>query len=151
MSSRKSNRELRLVTGFLVLLALVTLAARRSDSAATDVGPVANGALPGPFPLFPPDNWWNLDMTSAPVDSNSAAFISFINNGGTRRLHPDFGGDVSAGSVAIYGMPYVVVDGTQAKKAVQFLYSDESDGVDHATNTSFPFYPIPDEAITQAR
>ena len=150
MSSRKSNRELRLVTGFLVLLTLATLAARRSDSAASDVGPVANGALPGPFPLFPPDNWWNLDMTSAPVDSNSAAFISFINNGGTRRLHPDFGGDVSAGSVAIYGMPYVVVDGTQAKKAVQFLYSDESDGVDHATNTSFPFYPIPDEAITQA-
>ncbi len=150
MSSRKSNRKLRLVTGLLVLLALVTLAARRSDSAATDVGPVANGALPGPFPLFPPDNWWNLDMTSAPVDSNSAAFISFINNGGTRRLHPDFGGDVSAGSVAIYGMPYVVVDGTQAKKAVQFLYSDESDGVDHTTNTSFPFYPIPDEAITQA-
>ncbi|MEP6802664.1 MAG: hypothetical protein ABJC07_12030, partial [Acidobacteriota bacterium] len=28
-------------------------------------------------------------------------------------------------------------------------YASESDGVDHATNQSFPFYPIPDEAITQ--
>jgi hypothetical protein len=32
---------------------------------------------------------------------------------------------------------------------VQFLYSEESDGVDHTTNTSFPFYPIPPEAATQ--
>src|SRR2546430_15167004 len=44
---------------------------------------------------------------------------------------------------------YAVVDGTQPKVAVQFLYSDESDGVDHATNTSYPFYPIPTDAITQ--
>jgi hypothetical protein len=33
---------------------------------------------------------------------------------------------------------------------VQFTYADESDGVDHTTNTSVPFYPIPDEAISQA-
>jgi hypothetical protein len=33
---------------------------------------------------------------------------------------------------------------------VQFQYSDESDGVDHSTNQSFPFYPIPTQAITQA-
>ena len=35
------------------------------------------------------------------------------------------------------------------KRAVVFDYSDESDGVDHDTDQSFPFYPIPDEAITQ--
>ncbi len=34
-------------------------------------------------------------------------------------------------------------------KPVQFQYSSESDGVDHPTNSSFPFYPIPPEAITQ--
>ena len=78
-----------------------------------------------------------------------AAFITFINNGSTRRLHPDFGGEASPGSVAIYGFPYIVVDGTQPKKTVQFNYSDESDGVNHTTDQSFPFYPIPDEAITQ--
>jgi hypothetical protein len=41
------------------------------------------------------------------------------------------------------------VPGHQPKKAVQFYYGDESDGVDHATGRSYPFYPIPDEAITQ--
>ena len=110
--------------------------------------PQQGGALPGPLPLFPRNNWWNTDVSAAPVDAGSAAFIAFINNGGTRRLHPDLGGDVVPGSVENYGFPYVVVDGSQAKKAVGFLYSDESDGVDHATNQSYPFYPIPDEAIT---
>ena len=106
------------------------------------------GSLPGPLPLFPPGNWWNTDISAAPVDSRSAAFISFINNGGTRRMHPDFGGDVSPGSTGIYGFPYIVVDGTQPKKAVIFEYADESDGVNHSTGQSVPFYPIPDEAAT---
>ena len=46
-------------------------------------------------------------------------------------------------------MPYGVVDGTQPKKAVQFFYWRESDGVNHTTGVSFPFYPIPDEVISQ--
>ena len=65
-------------------------------------------------------------------------------------MHPDFGGDVSPGSVQIYGFPYAVVDSAVTLKTVQFQYSDESDGVNHTTDQSFPFYPIPDEAITQA-
>ncbi len=146
---KKISLAVRALAGAGLLMAFASPPARPAESVAASIGPVANGALPGPFPLFPPTNWWNLDMTSAPVDSNSAAFISFINNGSTRRLHPDFGGDVTPGSVEIYGMPYIVVDGTQTKKTVQFLYSDESDGVDHSTDTSYPFYPIPDEAITQ--
>jgi hypothetical protein len=108
------------------------------------------GPLPGPMPLLPPDNWWNQDITHAPMDARSAQFIAFINNGGARRLHPDFGGYESPGSVGIYGFPYVVVTGNQPKRAVSFYYGDESDGVNHATGQSFPFYPIPDEAITQA-
>jgi hypothetical protein len=108
--------------------------------------PTAGGALPPPLPLFPPTNWWNLDIGTARIAASSNAFIAFINNGGSRRLHPDFGGD--AGGDDIYGFPYVVVDGTQPKKSVTFVYPDESDGVDHSTNTSFPFYPIPAEAAT---
>ena len=113
------------------------------------------GALPQPLPLFPPDNWWNLDISSWPVDSNSANYISYINNGGIRRLHPDLGGDAGTTNDpnAIYGMPYAVVSGVTANdlKAVQFQYWDESDGVDLHTGISFPFYPIPPEAIAQAR
>lgn len=110
--------------------------------------PVQGAAPPGPLPLFPATNWWNLDIRSAPVDGNSAAYISFINNGGTRRLHPDFGGEESPGSVGIYGMPSVTVRGTQPKVAVTFQYASESDGVNHATGQSFPFYPLPPEAVT---
>ena len=114
------------------------------------VGPIQGGTLPQPMPLFPSGNWWNLDISAAPVDPNSASFIGFVNNSGTRHLHPDMGGDVSTGSVDIYGFPYVVVDGSQAKVSVQSQYSDESDGVNHSTDQSFPFYPIPTQAITQA-
>src|SRR5262249_44343763 len=144
------SRTLRTLAACLLVACLVVFGVRPADSEVSGIGPVANGALPGPFPLFPATNWWNPDVTALPVDPGSASYISFLNTPSTRHLHPDFGGEVSPGSVDIYGMPYVVVDGTQPKKAVQFLYSDESDGVDHATNTSFPFYPIPDEAITQA-
>ena len=131
---RFSNRSL-----LLLFLAGAVLIAQTS-------GPVANGPLPGPFPLFPADNWWNLDVSSAPVDPGSAGHIGFI--GAIRALHPDFGGDASSTGPDIYGMPYAVVGGTQAKKSVHFAYSSESDGVNHTTNQSFPFYPIPDEAIT---
>lgn len=104
---------------------------------------------PPPLPIFPADNWWNTDISAAPVDTNSANFIAFINNGGVRRLHPDFGGEVKPGSVAIYGFPYAIVDGTQPKKKVKFRFADESDGVDHGTGKPLPFYPLPDEAITE--
>jgi hypothetical protein len=132
-------RRLRLIAATLCAVLAITIVV----GAAT-----LNGTLPGPLPLFPRTNWWNADVSQAPIDSASANYISFI--GATRRLHPDFGGEASPGSEAIYGMPYVVVDGSQPKKAVEFEYSDESDGVNHTTDQSFPFYPIPDEAITQA-
>ena len=140
--SRKWQSMVALLT-VVTFLAGSTVPALAMDSAR-------GGALPQPLPLFPPDNWWNLDISNWPVDANSANFISFINNGGTRRLHPDFGGNAGTGN-AIYGMPYATVTNvTNADlKAVQFQYWRESDGVDHATNTSFPFYPIPPEAITQ--
>jgi hypothetical protein len=153
MRANASPRGLLAAAPLVALLAFgaFSTAESRADgrSAAPAVAPAVSlgGPLPGPLPLFPPGNWWNLDISAAPVDSNSAAFISFI--GINRSLHPDFGGTESPGSDTIYGMPYVVVDGTQPKKTVQFEYSDESDGVNHTTDTSFPFYPIPDEAITQ--
>lgn len=92
-----------------------------------------------PLPLFPANNWWNLDISSAPVDSNSTNFITFI--GTNQQLHPDFGGNDGEGGV--YGFPYIIVNGTQPKKIVDFVeFPAQSDGVGQA------FYPIPDEAIT---
>lgn len=148
--NRRSFRFLsRRWPAVVALLTLVTFLVS-SMVPAWAMNSARGGALPQPLPLFPPDSWWNLDISNWPVDANSANFLSFINNGGTRRLHPDFGGNAGTGN-AIYGMPYAVVTNvTNADlKAVQFQYSSESDGVDHGTNTSFPFYPIPPEAISQ--
>ena len=107
-------------------------------AATAFAGATQGGPIPVPLPLFPPNNWWNTDITAAPVDPNSGSYITFI-GGASRSLHPDFGGDVGDGTV--YGFPFIVVDGTQPKLQVTFDYWDESDGV------GLPFYPIPNEAI----
>ncbi len=96
---------------FLCLLCLAGAGGAAAQCPATV--PAQGASLPAPLPLFPADNWWNADISAAPVDANSAGFIAFVNNGGTRKLHPDFGGEAAPGSVDIYGMPYAVVDGTQ--------------------------------------
>jgi hypothetical protein len=134
------RRQLLTFVALLACLGTARPDAQSRAAAAERIGPLSGS-------LFPADNWWNQDISTAPVDARSAQFISFI--GTTRRLHPDFGGFESPGSANIYGFPYVVVGADQPKRAVQFYYGDESDGVDHTTGRSFPFYPIPDEAVTQ--
>ncbi len=114
------------------------------------LGATQGGPIPVPLPLFPANNWWNLEVSNAPLDPSSAAFIQFINaNSGAsgRAVHPDFGGDAGDGNV--YGIPFVIVDGNQQKKSMLFMETpDESDGWNPATGQSFPFYPVPDEPIT---
>ncbi len=120
------------------LLFLAALPAAFAQSCPATV-PV-QGA-PVAAPVFPADNWWNTDISAAPVDASSAGYISFI--GTTRALHPDFGGEESSGSTNIYGFPYAIVDGSQPKQTVTFDYDDESDG------NGVAFYPIPAQAISQ--
>jgi hypothetical protein len=107
---------------------------------------VRGGTLPPPLPLFPPDNWWNTDVSAAPVDPNSAAYINFV--GPTRGMHPDFGGDSDDASSPIYGMPYVTVGGSHPLVAVAFDYDDESD---FGAPGRPPGYPIPEQAKTEQR
>jgi hypothetical protein len=89
-----------------------------------------NGISPGPgaslngFVPFPSDSLWNRDVSTAPVDTNSAAIISFI--GPTIGLHADFGSSQFQGSTI--GIPYQVVDGSQSLVNINFTaYGDESD------------------------
>ena len=104
------------------------------------------GALPGPLPLFPADNWWNANVSSAPIDPHSASFINFI--GANVGLHPDFGGNADP-FPEVYGMIYVVVPGTQPLVPVTFVeFGDESDA---GAPGRPPGYPIPEEAKTQPR
>jgi hypothetical protein len=75
----------------------------------------------GGFLPFSSDSLWNTDIAAAPVDPNSASIISnYI--GGSTGIHPDFGTDPT------YGIPFVVVDGTQKLVNVNLgAYGDESD------------------------
>jgi hypothetical protein len=109
-------------------------------------GQVRGGDLPGPLPLFPPDHWWNVDITAAPVDPNSTSYINFI--GASRRLHPDFGGDSTDPSAPIYGIPYVVVSGSQPLQPVIFDYAGESDA---GAPGRPPGYPSPEQAKTEQK
>jgi hypothetical protein len=130
--------------GLAVSIALLTFAGVKADAPEPEA-PILGGAPPGALPLFPSTNWWNLDISAAPVDLNSPSFIAFIGAG--RELHPDFGAcaDSPCGN-DIYGMPFITVDGSQPKVQVDFThhgYPGESDG------NGVPFYPIPTQAITQ--
>ena len=123
-----------------VILTLVTVSV---VSAAAP--PIVVGSLVG-RQVFPADNWWNQDISAAPVDPRSAQLIDFIsgrtasNPTAVRRLHPDFGPHP-------YGIPYVVVGGDQPRVPLAFVeYGDESD----AGAPGFPGYPIPEEARTNA-
>jgi hypothetical protein len=141
-TTRKNDRlKIVSVPRTLWLVMLLALAFHASAQTA-----VRGGALPPPLPLFPLDNWWNTDISSAPVDSNSAAFINFI--GPTRGMHPDFGGDSGDSSAPIYGMPYITVAGAQPLVPVAFDYGDESDA---GAPSRPPGYPIPEEAKMQQK
>lgn len=105
-----------------------------------DLQLLINYILSGPGPslpmisgcqVFPSDNPWNRDISYDPVDSNSVNYIAHM-NGGTKFLHPDFGSDPT------YGIPFVVVPGTQAKVPVSFDYSDESDPGPYPIPTNAP-------------
>jgi hypothetical protein len=62
--------------------------------------------------------------------------MAYILNGADKHLHPDFGGDGE------YGIPYLVVDGSQARYQVIPDYADESD-----PDGDYGFhYPIPPDA-----
>jgi len=71
---------------------------------------------------FPADNAWNTPIDTAPVDPSSATLIASI--GASKSFHPDFGADLGGEP---FGIPYVVVPGTQAGVAMTFDYDDESD------------------------
>jgi hypothetical protein len=65
---------------------------------------------------------WNQDISAAPLDPSSAAYIAYIGAHGGDFLHPDFG------SPREYGFPYAVVGKRQKKTKVHFTaYGDESD------------------------
>lgn len=123
------------------------------------VGPplVGTGLLPDltiRSPICAAGNWWNQDVTHAPLDGQSAAIIATIlayqaEDNLTARLSTDFGVN--------YGIPYCGVPGTQGLVTVRVYNSGaESDpGPEGWTATGSGWkesrYPIPVEAQTNLR
>ena len=112
----------------------------------------ASASTPSAAPLgrtWPVPSTVELDITQAPVDTNSQNFINFINNGGNRRLHPDWG--ASAGDPddpdLIYGIPYTVVPGSQP--LVQVHWNQFGSQSDNGAPGRPAGYPIPDALRTQ--
>jgi len=65
---------------------------------------------------------WNQDISQAPRDPRSAAYIAYIDSHGGSLIHPDFG------SPREYGFPYTVVGAGQRRVPIHYTaYGDESD------------------------
>ena len=128
------------------LVALVLTACLAGGATRAAAQAIRNGALPDPLPLLPPDNWWNVDISAAPVDPNSTNFLGYI--GATVGMHPDFGGmNDEDEPYGIYGIPYLTVGASQPRVPVTFVaFGSQSD-------RGFPGhplgFPIPEEAKTQ--
>jgi len=110
----------RLPHAIAALLLCLTIHAAAQSCSQMSLGRAAslNGFLP-----FPADNAWNQDVSTAPVDPNSANYINFI--GTTTPLHPDFGAGLYANQTI--GIPYVVVSGSPFVTITYTAYGDESD------------------------
>ncbi len=104
----------------LAFCAFTSLCAQAQSCSQMGLGPGAslNGFLP-----FPSDNAWNQDISTAPLDPNSAAIINFI--GASTPLHPDFGSGEYAGQTI--GIPYDVVSGSPFVNIKYTAYGSESD------------------------
>ena len=96
-----------------------------TEEASPPAGPGLGGCS-----IFPADNPWNQDISSAPVHPRSAAYIRSIGAG--VNLHADFGSNPE------YGIPFSVAPPGQPRVPVEFVeYGNESDPGP---------YPIPPDA-----
>ncbi|WP_445147613.1 hypothetical protein [Baekduia sp. Peel2402] len=88
-------------------------------AAAAAIGVPGPGTTLGGCPVLPRDHAFNRDISQAPVDPRSDAYVRSI--GLTAKLHPDFASKT-------YGIPFKVVPKAQKKVPVRFTdYGDESD------------------------
>ena len=109
----------------VIVIACLVQACSANDGSSITQPPVDSLPPNDPLPartVFPADNAWNRDVSSDPVDPNSANLIASC--GATRSLHPDFGTEYDG---VPWGIPYVTVRGDQPRVPVSFYYADESD------------------------
>jgi hypothetical protein len=132
LSSLQRGQRRRRWTGAGLALGLLALTWGLVASASA-VGPYPDlspcqdfpdppASLSAHAPSLPTEAAWNQDISKAPRDPRSAAYIAYIDSHGGNLLHPDFG------SPRPYGFPYSVVSAGQHKLPIHYTaYGDESD------------------------
>jgi hypothetical protein len=94
-------------------------AAGSTSLGSCQVFPDPPASLSPRAPSLPNEAAWNQDISKAPRDPRSAAYLSYIGGG---NLHPDFG------SPRAYGFPIAVVGPGQRQLPIHYTaYGDESD------------------------
>jgi len=92
------------------------------DVGSCSVFPQPPASLSPRSPALPTEAAWNQDISKAPPDPRSSAYIGYINSHGGDHLHPDFG------SPRPYGFPYSIVGAGQPQLPIHYTaYGDESD------------------------
>jgi len=92
------------------------------DLGSCQVFPNPPASLSARAPSLPNQAAWNQDISRAPRDPRSAAYIAYINAQGGDHLHPDFG------SPRPYGFPFAVIGPGQRNLPIHYTaYGDESD------------------------
>jgi hypothetical protein len=122
--------RVRVAVGAITAAAIAATAAAWASAATSSISglavatqravriPPAGGPMIGGCPVFPIDNAWNTDISTAPLHPRSASIIARL--GG--RLHPDFGENPE------YGIPFLVVPADEQPVPVTYVaYGDESD------------------------
>ena len=131
MRRSPGNVVLIAVLGLMLVAAGLAVAKKKHHHRSLPRGPYPSL---GSCPVFPAsstaanapsaadESAWNQDISAAPPDPNSGAYISYISTHGGDLVHPDFG------SPREYGFPYAVVGKRQKRTKVNFTaYGDESD------------------------
>jgi hypothetical protein len=142
---KEAKAMARVVPRLSLVFSALCLAGAAHAQSCPAILPAQGAPIAAPLPVFPADNWWNTDISTAPVDPYSPAYIAWIDP--ARQVHPDFGG-AGGGANEVYGFPYVMVNGAQPKRPVTFDYWDESDGDNMSTGQGVPFYPQPENVLT---
>src|SRR5215212_546002 len=117
MSSPRTRAPIRLLPGLMALLVLGGAATPATAAKAPRVGgcpvfPAFQGSPTAPSAAN--QSAWNQDVSKAPLDPRSGAYIRGITRlGGNQAVHPDFGGN------GRYGIPYNTVGRHQRRVQVK--------------------------------
>jgi hypothetical protein len=108
--------------GVVALASSATAVGPYPDLGSCQVFPDPPASLSPRAPSLGTEAAWNQDISKAPRDPRSSAYVAYVNSHGGDTLHPDFG------SSRAYGFPYSVVGAGQRMLPIHYTaYGDESD------------------------